>query len=114
MCLRSFTRLVLACSLAGSVACDNPLQPSDVAGAYLLRTVRGDPIPALLWQAGGASMRLLSDTLVLNGDGTGYEVWHTEFTDQLRITTGRSEHPFRFEIHDGQLEGAYVCPPETA
>lgn len=105
--------LLLVCGLAASVACDDPLRPRDVAGTYVLRTVRGDPLPALLWEFGGARLRVLADTLVLNADGTGYEVSHTELTDQVRTTAGRSESLLRFEVRDGRLEGSYFCPPEA-
>ena len=106
--------LVLVCGLSASVACDDPLRPTDVAGTYLLRAFRQEPLPTLIWEAGGDRMRLLSDSLVLKADGMGYEVWHVEFSRQGQATVGRSEHPFRFEVHGRRLEGTYVCLPGAA
>jgi hypothetical protein len=111
---RSTIRLLLAFGLSVSVACDDPLRPKDVAGTYVLRSVRGDPLPALLWESDGARLRMVADTLVLNADGTGYEVSHLEFTNALHTTAGRHESPFTFAIRDGRLEGSYFCPPEVA
>jgi hypothetical protein len=111
---RSTSDLLLICGLAAGVACDDPLRPKDVAGTYVLRTVRNDPLPAVLWESDGASLRILADTLVLNADGTGYEVSHLEFTTQLQTTAARSESPLTFAVRDGRLEGSYSCAPGTA
>jgi hypothetical protein len=111
---RSITRLLLVVGLSAGVACDDPLRPEDVAGTYLLRAVRGDLLPALLWESAGARRRVLADTLVLNADGTGYEVWHIEFTNQLGTIAGRAERPLRFEVRGDRLEGTYLCPPGAA
>ena len=111
---RSTTPVLLVFAVWASASCDDPLRPEDVTGTYVLRAVRGDPVPGLVWQAEGASMRVLADTLLLNADGTGLEVWHIQFTNQLGTTTGRSERPLRFELHDDRLEGAYLCEAGAA
>jgi hypothetical protein len=114
MRLTRSTRLLLAFGLSAGFACDDPLRPKNVAGTYVLRTVRGDPLPVVLWESGGARLRILADTLVLNADGTGYEVSHLEFTNQLQTTAGRSESPLTFAVRDGRLQGSYSCAPGTA
>ncbi len=104
-------RALLVLLAAISLACDDPLRPADVAGTYVLRTVRGEPLPALLWQGDRAEMRIFADTVVLNADGTGREVSHLQFSDPSRTIRARSELPLSFEVHDDRLEGAYLCPP---
>lgn len=99
--------LLALCQLA---ACDDPLSPRDVAGTYVLRLVRGQMLPAVLSQSEGWQRRVLADTLRLNADGTGSEVWLLEYTGQYASESGRSERPLLFEVHDGRLEGAYLCP----
>jgi hypothetical protein len=107
---RSAAQLLLVLLVAASVACDDPFRPY-VRGAYVLRRVRGDPLPALFWQTDQAQMRVLADTLTLNADGTGNELWHIELTNHLGTTTSRSERPLQFEVHGNRLGGTYLCPP---
>lgn len=91
-------------------ACDDPLSPRDVAGTYVLRSVRGQPVPAVLGDGEGWQRRLLADTLRLNADGTGSEALLLEYTGQYASESGRSDWPLLFDVNDGRLEGAYLCP----
>jgi hypothetical protein len=113
MPLRRHTRLASAVlALLAFTACDDdPLRPEDAAGAYVLRTVRGEPLPAVLWEGDGMQFRVLADTLHLNADGTGREIWLLELSGQRAAQSSRLERPLQFEIRDGRLEGTYLCPP---
>jgi hypothetical protein len=100
-----------AVALAAVTACADPLAigPEDVAGTYVLRTVRGEPLPAVFWESDVTQLRVLADTLRLNADGTGNEVWVLEFSGQYASGPGRSESALQFQLRDGRLEGAYLC-----
>jgi hypothetical protein len=99
-----------AVALAAVTACADagPFGPQDVAGTYVLRTVRGEPLPAVLWE-GDITLRVWADTLRLNADGTGSETWLLEYSGQYVWGPGRSENALQFEVRDGRLEGTYVC-----
>jgi hypothetical protein len=100
----------VAVALTAVTACaDDPFGPQDVAGAYVLRTVRGEPIPAVFWESDVTQLWVLADTLRLNADGTGSEIWLLEFKGQYASGPGRSESALQFQLRDGRLEGAYVC-----
>ena len=99
--------------LAAGMACDDPLSPEDVAGTYVLSSLRGESLPAVLWETETSEARLLADTLRLHADGSGTDVWLYEYTTALGPLPRRLEHLLEFEVNDGRLEGAYVCPPGT-
>jgi hypothetical protein len=103
--------LFAAIALAAVTACSDadPFGPQDIAGAYVLRTVRGEPLPAVFWESDATRLRVFADTLRLNADGTGSEVWLLEYSGQYASGPGRSESALQFAIRDGRLEGAYVC-----
>jgi hypothetical protein len=110
-CRQALVILVASITLG---ACDDPFRPGDAAGTYVLRSVRGEPVPAFFWQSDQAQMRVVADTLRLNADGTGSEVWHLEVIQPLRTTASRVEVPLRFEVQGDRLEGVYLCPPGAA
>lgn len=101
--------VVVACASPG--ACDDPFRPGDGPGTYVLHSVGWDPLPAFFWQSDQGQMRVMADTLRLNADGTGSEVWHLEFIQPLRTTASRYEVPLTFEVQGDRLEGVYRCPP---
>ena len=111
MSLRRLLSVAVAgAALAAGVACDDdPLSPEDVAGTYVLSTLRGESLPAVLWETATSQARLVADTLRLNADGTGAEIAVYEFTGTLEPESGRSEELLQFEIRGGRLEGAYIC-----
>jgi hypothetical protein len=98
-------------ALAFATACGDaePFGPEDVAATYVLRTVRGEPLPAVLVESDIALLRVWADTLRLNADGTGLEISLLEWTGQFASGPSRSENEFRFEVRDGRLEGVYIC-----
>jgi hypothetical protein len=106
----SFRRLLCASVvLIAGVACDDPLRPEDVVGTYVVRTVRGEPLPMIAWQTETDTARLVADTLRLRRDGTGTEVSVYELTGDVQLAASRVEQDIQFEIRDGRLDGGYVC-----
>ena len=104
------THFALLLAALAVTACDDPLGPHDVAGTYVLRSVRDEPLPAVLWETDHTQLRVLADTLRLNTDGTGAEIWVLEFVGAHASESGRSEWAVQFEVREGRLEGSYVCP----
>jgi hypothetical protein len=107
--LRRICLLPVLAALLSTTACDDPLRPEDVAGTYVLRTVRGDALPAFFWEGDQTQLRVLADTLRLHADGTGNEVWLLEYTGQHASESGRTESALQFGVVDGRLEGGYSC-----
>jgi hypothetical protein len=68
---------VLACS---SVIVD---EGPEVEGRYVLRTVAGDPVPAVAAAHEGVTVTLIADTIILHRGGMGSET-HLTTTDSPR------------------------------
>jgi hypothetical protein len=107
------TRSFIAGLLLSSplTACDDPLSPRDVAGTYVLRSVRGDPVPAIFHESAQSQLHVLADTLRLALDGTGTETWLLESTGLYASGPQRIERSLRFELRDGWIEAVYPCAP---
>jgi hypothetical protein len=101
-----------AALLAGCVAvlsamrCEDPLSPRDVAGDYLLRTIDGQSLPAVI--ATEPEERIvISVRIGLRNDGTG-EVAHVEKIDGL---TYSSVVPISYELEGARGFVAEIhCP----
>lgn len=106
----SVTRLLCASVfLLGIVACDGALDPEDTVGTYVVRTVREETLPVVLWHMESDTVRLAADTLRLRRDGTGTEVSIYESAGDVQHVANRVEQDFEFDIRDGMLEGGYTC-----
>ena len=98
--------------LTSLTACDDPpLRPQDVAGTYVLRSVRGDPVPAIFWESEQSQLHVLADTLRLHVDGTGTEVWLLQSTGLYASGPDRRERSLTFHIRNGRIEATYPCGP---
>ncbi|HJU70181.1 MAG TPA: hypothetical protein VJ650_18240 [Gemmatimonadaceae bacterium] len=108
-----FSAAVVASSaaLALLAACDDPLSPRDVAGTYVLRSVRGTPVPAVFQEAEQSRLHVLADTLRLHADGTGMETWLLQSTGVHAWGPDRRQRSLRFEIRRGRIEATYLCGP---
>jgi hypothetical protein len=110
--LRASSPLLTAAVVIATLgACDDPLRPRDVAGTYVLRSVRGDPLPAVVRETNQSQLRVLADSLYLNRDGTGREVWVLESTGPYASGPEHSERSLTFQTRGGRLEGTYPCGP---
>jgi hypothetical protein len=107
---RSATVVTVIVAIASLSACDDPVRPWDIGRTYVLRAARGQQLPAVLGAAGDGQLIVLADTLRLNRDGTGGEVWLLQYTGQYAAESGRLEVPILFEIRGDRLEGVYLCP----
>ena len=104
----SLAALVFLTSLS---ACHDPIGPYDVAGTYVLRSVRGDPVPAIFWESEQSHLHVLADTLRLNLNGTGSEVWLLQSTGLYASGPDRRERSLTFQIRDNRIEATYPCGP---
>ena len=104
----SLAALVFLTSLS---ACDDLLGPYDVAGTYVLRSVRGDPVPAVFWESEQSQLHVLADTLRLHLNGTGSEVWFLRATGAYASGPDRRERSLTFQIQDRRIEAIYPCRP---
>jgi len=100
--------LVSACS--GFLACSEATGP-DIAETYVLRSVAGDPLPAVFRDGDFATLHMLADTLFLAADGTGYEVQLSEMVDKASGSRNRftSVINLDYTVVDGRIEIAYEC-----
>jgi len=100
--------LVSACS--GLLACSEATAP-DIAETYVLRSVAGDPLPAVFRDGDFATLHILADTLFLAADGTGYEVQLSEIVDKASGSRSRftSVINLDYAVVEGQIEISYEC-----
>jgi hypothetical protein len=108
--------ILAVCAATIAAACTEPLAPSDIAGVYALRTLRGENLPTPLNNQITNSPLLLADTLDLSATGNGLWIDVYEFES---VTPGGPPDTVRFtmavEIRQagGQLLLAerFTCTP---
>jgi len=110
-------RLALSLALGAVLAagCDrSPLSPGEVAGRYVLVSVNGAPLPAVVSETPDVTTVILADTLQLSGDGTGVELRLERFTTHPAGVTSEesSTLPLKFRSVGGSLEIGYLCSPD--
>jgi hypothetical protein len=108
-----FAPLLLPAAIIVAIfaACDDPLGPQNIAGTYVLRSVRGDPLPAIFRETNRSQLHVLADTLYLERDGTGREVWLLESIGLHGSGPERSERELTFHVQGTHVEGSYPCGP---
>lgn len=93
------------------VACG---EPTAIAGGetYVLRSIAGDPVPAVFTESEMVRVRILADTLELAADRTGREVQYRETftTVDGSLDTYRSVVSLTWSVRDGRMTIAYECP----
>ena len=96
-------------------ACDNPLEPSDVAGIYVLERVQSDPLPAVVHGSWAGITTVLSDTIELNPDRTGVRHGWLNIVSDYVTEPGdiRFESSFTYRIDEGRVEISFSCPPNA-
>lgn len=108
--------LIAVGAAALTAGCDDPLRPSEVAGVYVLREVAGDPLPAVELSNESFTIRVLADTLVLEGDGRGTRVRVEEVISAEGpgpVVPVRDESGFEFRTPDDRIEITLDCPNEV-
>src|ERR1041384_781569 len=98
-----------------SLACREPVSPSDVAGAYALQRVAGNSLPTIQYANGDVVVRVFAETLSFTPDGRGEDVTVRQsetVTGGLVTGPERRETAFGFRVVQGRIEIAFDCPPE--
>lgn len=113
---RSIRGGVLACIAVLAIGCGTPTDAKPLAGTYVLRTIAGDPLPALAWQTEYTAIHIVADTLLIRPRGRAEERRMVEVHSFVphhsqKVHTTRSELGIRFA--PGRLELTYVCPPNA-
>ena len=99
-----------------TAACQDPIQPSDIAGDYVLVSVAGDPLPAVLIENQLWRFRVHSQELVLTADGEGRlttsgEGGPTDGASPPEAFSWESELLYR--VDDRRIVVEYVCPMDA-
>ena len=104
--------LALGCRSTGREAVGGPsLGPGSSASMYVLRTVAGDPLPAILVDNEHATVVSIADTIWLEPDGTGVEVATERSTDKgtARTVVHRDERPFSYTLERDRIAVSFEC-----
>jgi hypothetical protein len=113
---RPFVFALFLVAAASVASCTDPLAPRDIAGTYVLRTIRGDSLPTRLNAGSSNSPILLADTLLISSNGNGLWIDVYDFEpaapgfprDTVRFTM-----QFRIVPEGGQLllVENFTCQP---
>lgn len=104
-------RLLLAVSLS-LAGCSSTIEPGDVEAAYVLRTVQGEPLPAVALMQEAGTITVITDTLWLFAGGVGEE------RILQRISEANGEQPeqyrdqryaFTWRLEGRRVEIDYPC-----
>lgn len=109
-------RSVVVIAALAAFGCSEKQEPTGTAElrrseTYVLRTIDGDPVPAVFNDSEIATERLLADTLILDHGGTGREVQLREVLDKTTgvMNTYTVTNDLTFSVQDGRIEIAYEC-----
>lgn len=98
-----------------SLACESSLSPDAVAGTYVLRSIEGDSLPAVLYTTDQSRVWVLSDTLVFRADAQGTRASLLEI--EPLNSEGPNEPSARAESFSFRIVGTWIevnlCPPDA-
>lgn len=93
-------------------------EPRELEGEYVLSTVAGEALPAIVVDNGFAVLRVIADTLRLYGDGTGVRITVVDITSEVTIDgtepRHRWEEGFSYRVTVGRFEAEFPCPPNAS
>jgi hypothetical protein len=102
-----------ACRHTETDPTDGPSQtPGLTARMYVLRSVAGDELPAVLLDNEFVTIVSLADTIWLESDGTGLELSTERSTDKgsgAAPITRQDERPFSYAVVRGRIEVGFEC-----
>jgi hypothetical protein len=107
--------VALAAGVTLAAACRDALAPEAVAGRWALREVDGTPLPVVSFVAADATIRIVADTLRLDGAGRGVHVSVLE-TTHVRgpaPSTARQTTELGYRVVGDRVEITHVCPPDA-
>lgn len=103
----------LAIPLLLAAGCDSPTDSRLGGDAYELKTVGGDPVPAVVSRSVSTTVVVLADTLRFFADGRGVHVRHqevTESSDSGSAQVYRVESELGYVITGERIAITLVCP----
>jgi len=104
--------LLLACGPEPAPGTGPREGPSATARIYVLRTVAGNPVPAVLVDNEHATIVTLADTVWLEADGTGVEVATERSTDKASgapPVVRTDARPFSYGTARGRIDVSFEC-----
>jgi hypothetical protein len=109
--MRNIRLFAVLGTLNCAVACGDIAGP-EIAERYVLRSIDGDPLPAVFRDGDFATLSIIADTLFLAVDGTGYEV---QLLESISKADGHSHayssvSDLEYTVTDGNISVAYECP----
>lgn len=110
--------LSIVLAIMAALGCSDPAapEPEELSGAYVLQSMQGKPLPAVIVDDDFLFVRLMADTLRLASDGTGTWVTHFEFRLQEEpLQPFVTEFAVTYRHEDGALrvQPLQACPPEA-
>ena len=95
-------------------ACSDPLRPADFAGTYVLRSIAGDPVPAVLFESPGEVLYVTAERLEIEGASGATIV--RELESQRPTSPGRRyslSNRYSVRVEGDHLVLLFVCPPNA-
>lgn len=106
----------VAIALLAVLSCSPEREPTGsvalrLSETYVLRTIAGEAVPAVFTDHEFSTQRIVADTLVLAGGGTGREVQVLAVLDKTtgELATHTDTLDLTFTVDDGRIEIAYEC-----
>ena len=100
--------------LVGFTGCESVLDPSGVAGTYVLESVGGRPLPAVVWDDEFVRATILADTFRLHSDGTGTRVYALDvkyLKESQRDGKAVFDRQVSYQLKGNDIALTHVCGP---
>ena len=113
---RRVRALIVGAAVAAAAACSDGLNPFDPADVYVLRTVGGEPLPALGSQHGDVTVHIVADTLRLRLNGSGSHSGVQRIVSPGSGPDGNlipQSGDFTYEQVGDRVEITFACPPNA-
>lgn len=102
--------LILA---ATTIACSEPLTPSSVSGFYVLESVNGQPLPAILSPIPEATISVIYGTVTLMSDANAFTVERRREVRQNVPSERTYTSNLRFVLDGNRIGFIIDCPPNA-
>ena len=105
---RNLITAVLLSAFMAACGGDGVTEPDTVAGTYILKTVDGKPMPAVLYEEPGYKFELISSNYVLTEAGTFTNNASWRETDNGSVNTGNESSSGTFTVNGSTL--SFISP----